>query len=75
MEVSKKNRYILALSALLVAALLLFAALRDRSHLIDAQTAQNLIENSLVEDARIDGAYLYFKSGGSTTGFPKRRLI
>lgn len=71
MEVSKKNRYIIAVSALLVALLLLFAFLRDRSHLIDARTAQNLIDNSLVEDAKIDGAYLYFKSGREYYKVPK----
>ncbi len=70
-EVSKKNRYIIAVSALLVALLLLFAFLRDRSHLIDARTAQNLIDNSLVEDAKIDGAYLYFKSGREYYKVPK----
>ncbi len=71
MEVSKKNRYIIAVSALLVVSLLLFALLRDRSHLIDAQTAQSLIESSLVEDAKIDGAYLYFKSGKERYKVPK----
>ncbi len=71
MEVSKKNRYIIAFSALLVVLLLLFAFLRDRSHLIDARTAQNLIENSLVEDAKIDGAYLYFRSGTERYRVPK----
>ncbi len=71
MEVSKKNRYIIAVSALLVALLLIFAFLRDRSHLIDARTAQNLIDNSLVEDAKIEGAYLYFKSGREYYKVPK----
>ena len=70
-EVSKKNRYIIAVSALLVALLLIFAFLRDRSHLIDARTAQNLIDNSLVEDAKIEGAYLYFKSGREYYKVPK----
>ncbi len=71
MDVSKKNRYIMAVSAILVASILAFAILRDRSHLIDATTAQNLIENSLVEDAKIDGAYLYFKSGKEWYKVPK----
>ncbi len=71
MDVSKKNRYVMAVSAILVASILAFAILRDRSHLIDAATAQNLIENSLVEDAKIDGAYLYFKSGKEWYKVPK----
>ncbi len=71
MEISKKNRYILGVSAMLVALLLLFAFFRDRSHLIDATTANSLIENSLVSDAKIDGAYLYFKSGGAYYRVPK----
>ncbi len=74
MDISKKNRYILGASALLVALLLLFAFFRDRSHLIDAKTANSLIENSLVEDAKIDGAYLYFKSGGAYYKVPKEAI-
>ncbi|WP_457592776.1 AAA family ATPase [Hydrogenimonas sp.] len=74
MDISKKNRYILGASALLVALLLLFAFFRDRSHLIDAKTANSLIENSLVEDAKIDGAYLYFKSGGTYYKVPKEAI-
>ncbi len=73
-DISKKNRYILGASALLVALLLLFAFFRDRSHLIDAKTANSLIENSLVEDAKIDGAYLYFKSGGTYYKVPKEAI-
>ena len=71
MEVSKKNRIILIVSALLVVAILAVAYLRDRSKTIDARTAGNLIENSLVTDAVIDGSYLYFKSGGTLYKVPK----
>ncbi|WP_457598529.1 AAA family ATPase [Hydrogenimonas sp.] len=74
MDVSRKNRYIIALSALVVLSLLLFAALRDRSQLIDAQTARSLIEHSLVEDAKIDGPYLYFKSGGQRYKVPAEAI-
>jgi len=70
-EVSKKNRIILIVSALLVVAILAVAYLRDRSKTIDARTAGNLIENSLVTDAVIDGSYLYFKSGGTLYKVPK----
>lgn len=71
MDVSKKNRYIMAASALLVALVLIFAFLRERAHLIDAATAENLIENSLIEDAKIDGAYLYFRSAKEHYKVPK----
>ncbi len=71
LEISKKNRYILGVSALLIASILIFAFLRERSHLIDATTANSLIANSMIEDAKIDGAYLYFKSGGSHYRVPK----
>ncbi|BDY11950.1 ATP-dependent metallopeptidase FtsH/Yme1/Tma family protein [Hydrogenimonas cancrithermarum] len=71
MEVSKKNRIILIVSALLVVVILAVAYLRDRSKTIDAQTAENLIRNSLVTDAVIDGPYLYFKSGGTLYKVPK----
>ena len=71
MEVSKKNRIIIAVSALFVVAILAVAYLRDRSKTIDAQTAENLIRNSLVTDAVIEGPYLYFKSGGTLYKVPK----
>lgn len=71
MEVSKKNRIILIISALFIAIILTIAYLRDKAKTIDASTAENLIENSLVTDAVIDGPYLYFKSGGSLYKVPK----
>ncbi|WP_300362100.1 AAA family ATPase [Hydrogenimonas sp.] len=71
MEISKKNRIILAVSALLVVAVLAVAYFRDRSKVIDAQTAENLIRNSLVTDAVIEGPYLYFRSGGTLYKVPK----
>ncbi|WP_236579154.1 AAA family ATPase [Hydrogenimonas urashimensis] len=71
MELSKKNRIILAVSAVLIVAIFAFAYLRDRSRTIDAQTAENLISNSLVSDAVIEGPYLYFKSGGVRYKVPK----
>jgi len=71
LEVSKKNRIILIISALFIAIILTIAYLRDKAKTIDASTAENLIENSLVTDAVIDGPYLYFKSGGSLYKVPK----
>ena len=68
---SKKNRIILIVSAVMIALLLTFALLRDRAKTIDATTAENLIEHALVSDARIDGPYLYFKSGGVLYRVPK----
>ncbi len=74
MDVSKKNRYILGASTLLIVLLLLFVFVRDRSHLIDAATARNLIENSHIENTRIEGAYLYFKSGNTFYKVPKEAI-
>ncbi len=74
MDVSKKNRYILGASTLLIALLLLFVFVRDRSRLIDAATARNLIENSHIENTRIEGAYLYFKSGNTLYKVPKEAI-
>jgi cell division protease FtsH len=71
MQMSKKNRIIIAVSALVVVTVLAFAYLKDRARTVDAGTAQNLIENSLVTDAVIDGPYLYFKSGGERYRVPK----
>ena len=71
MDVSKKNRIILTISALFIAIVLTIAYLRDQAKTIDASTAENLIENLLVTDAVIDGPYLYFRSGGSLYKVPK----
>jgi len=71
MELTKKNRIILIVSALLVAVVLTVAFLRDRSKTIDAKTAENLIRSSLVTQAVIKGPYLYFKSGGELYKVPK----
>jgi len=67
----KKNRIVLTISALFIAVILAIAYLRDQAKTIDASTAENLIENSLVTDAVIDGPYLYFKSGGASYKVPK----
>ena len=67
----KKNRIILTISALFIAIILTIAYLRDQAKTIDASTAENLIENSLVTDAVIDGPYLYFKSGEALYKVPK----
>jgi len=71
LEVSKKNRIILLVSALFIVVILAIAYLRDRAKIIDANTAENLIKSSLVTDAVIDGPYLYFKSGGTLYKVPK----
>ncbi|WP_353662472.1 ATP-dependent metallopeptidase FtsH/Yme1/Tma family protein [Hydrogenimonas sp. SS33] len=67
----RKNRIILAVSAVLLVLIVAFATLRDQAKSIDGKTAENLIENSLVTDAVIDGPYLYFKSGGVEYRVPK----
>jgi ATP-dependent Zn protease len=67
---SLKNRIIIAVSALLVVALLAVAAFRDRSRTIDGRTAQNLIEHGIVTDAVVEGPYLYFQSGGERYKVP-----
>ena len=71
MQNYKKNRIILTISALFIATVLVIAYLRDQTKTIDASTAENLIENSLVTDAVIDGPYLYFKSGEVLYKVPK----
>ncbi len=72
MQMSRKNRVILAVSALVVILVLGFAYfIKDRARTIDAATAQNLIENSLVRDVEIEGPYLYFRSGGARYRVPK----
>ena len=59
----KKNRIILTISAFFIVIILVIAYTRDYAKTIDANTAENLIKNSLVSDALIDGPYLYFRSG------------
>jgi len=71
LQSSKKNRVILIVSALFIVVILAIAYLREHAKIIDAATAENLIENSLVTDAVIDGPYLYFKSGNTLYKVPK----
>ncbi len=71
MQSSKKNSIILTVSALFIAIVLTIAYLRDHAKIIDANMAEDLIKNSLVTDAVIDGPYLYFKSDGTLYKVPK----
>ncbi|RUM43555.1 MAG: ATP-dependent metallopeptidase FtsH/Yme1/Tma family protein [Hydrogenimonas sp.] len=71
MEISKTNRMVLILSALLVVLVLTIALFRDNAKTIDATTAESLIKESLVTHAVIDGPYLYFSSGGTRYKIPK----
>jgi len=71
MEISKTNRMVLILSALLVVLVLTIALFRDNAKTIDATTAESLIKESLVTHAMIDGPYLYFSSGGTRYKIPK----
>jgi len=71
---SMKNRLILAVSALVLALAALVALTRDTSRPIDGEAAQRLIAESLVHDAVVDGAYLYFKSAGTLYRVPTAAL-
>jgi ATP-dependent metalloprotease FtsH len=71
LQSSKKNSIILTVSALFIAIVLTIAYLRDHAKIIDANMAEDLIKNSLVTDAVIDGPYLYFKSDGTLYKVPK----
>jgi ATP-dependent metalloprotease FtsH len=71
MEISKTNRMVLILSALLVVLVLTIALFRDNAKTIDATTAESLIQESLVTHVVIDGPYLYFSSGGTRYKIPK----
>ncbi|WP_456383685.1 AAA family ATPase [Hydrogenimonas sp.] len=74
MQITGKNRTILIVSALLVVAVLAIAYFRDRSHTIDAQTAESLIRSGMVTDAVIEGPYLYFRSGNRLYKVPKEAV-
>ena len=71
MQSAKKNKIILTISTILIVIILIIAYFKDYAKTIDATTAENLIENSLVTDVVIDGAYLYFKSGNTLYKVPK----
>lgn len=62
---SKKNRFILYLSAFIVVALILFAILRDNSESISLQDTRTLIASKMVEKAveANDSIYFYSNEG------------
>ncbi|WP_200764083.1 AAA family ATPase [Nitrosophilus alvini] len=70
-QISKKNKVLIALSAGIVALLLLFAYVRQSSTVIDYSTYRAMLKNDMIDSAQIGEKYIYLKSGGKVFKIPK----
>lgn len=71
MHISKKNKILIAISAVLIAAILIFAYFRDRADLIDYSTYKTLLKNEMIDSAEIGEKYIYIKSSTHLYKIPK----
>lgn len=71
MQISKKNKIIVLISAILIVAILIFAYLRNSSSLIDYSTYQTLLKRDMVDSAKIGQDYIYLKSYNHIYKIPK----
>jgi len=71
LQVSKKNKIIALISALLIATIIVFAYIRDRSDLIDYSTYETLLKSELIDSAKIDDKYVYIQSSNKIYKIPK----
>ncbi|HIE35338.1 MAG TPA: ATP-dependent metallopeptidase FtsH/Yme1/Tma family protein [Campylobacterales bacterium] len=72
--VSKKNKIIAVTSAILIVVILIFAYFRDRSDVIDYSFYKTLLQNSMIDSAKIDNEYVYIKSGENSYKIPKAAI-
>ena len=74
LQISKKNKTVALISALLIAVIVIFAYIRDRSELIDYSTYETLLKNELIDSAKIDDRYVFIQSSSRIYKIPKDTL-
>ncbi len=71
MHISKKNKILILISAILISIILIFVFLRDRSELIDYSTYQTLLKNDLIDSAALGEKFIYITSSNHQYKIPK----
>lgn len=74
LQISKKNKIIALISAILIVGIIVFAYIRDRSVLIDYSTYETFLKNEMIDKALIDEKYLYIESAGKKYKIPKEGI-
>ena len=62
MQISKTNRIVLIISAVMIVALILFAILRDRADAVTLAQAIKMLNNQSVEKVVVSKEYIYLKT-------------